>query len=92
MDEDVKVLLEAMRQENAAAHAETRQHVDATAAETRHRVEMAAENQREAIQQVAEGIAMLAERMDRRDAQFEQVTTDLDRRVTRLEVESSSRR
>jgi hypothetical protein len=55
MDDDVKQLLEAIRQENAAAHAETRAHTDKRVAETQaHMDKRAAETQAHADRRFAE--------------------------------------
>ena len=102
----VEALLSDLRQEQVAAHEETRryvdgrvststaeihQYVDASAEETRRHFDVVAESQRHEIQLIAESVATFAERMDRRDADVDEVTNDLDRRVTRLEVESTRR-
>jgi hypothetical protein len=43
MDDEVKRLLETMRQENAAAHVDTRRYFDVVADDLRHRIETVAE-------------------------------------------------
>ena len=80
MDDELRQVLDAMRQENAAAHAETRRHFDIVAEALRHELRL-----------VAEGVGLLTERIDRRDAQDAQITTDHDRRLTRLEATSPTR-
>ena len=80
MDDELRQVLEAMRQENTAAHAETRRHFDIVAEDLRHELRI-----------VAEGVGSLSERIDRLDAHIAQVTENLDTRVTRLEAASSRR-
>jgi len=75
MDGDLKQLLDEMRQENAAAYAETRRHFEIVAERLEHELRI-----------VAEGVGLIVERLDRRDAEGEQITMDLDRRVARLEA------
>lgn len=128
MDDDLKQVLDAIREENAAAHDETRRRFDTAQvenasahAETRRRVETVqaemltkfetaqvenaaahAETRRqmgvlaEAAQYkldlVVERVLSNGEKIDQLDAKFGQITSDLDTRVTRLEVASSRRR
>jgi uncharacterized protein (UPF0335 family) len=88
MAEDLKELLEAMRQENAAAHAETRRHSEQIAAETRrHSEQVAAETRRHfvvvaehlegKIDTVAEGVLAANERIDRLDAKVDALSSDI---------------
>jgi len=85
MDDELKRLLEAMRQENTAAHTETRRHFD-----------VVAEDLRSEVRAVAEGVIANTERIDslRSDMnqQFSEVGAmikfshaELDRRVRTLE-------
>jgi hypothetical protein len=78
MDADLKQVLEAMRQENAAAHAETR----------RHSV-VVAEGLRREIQLVAEGVLLNGEKLDRVDTRLDQLTDNFEERVTQLEAVAS---
>ena len=80
MDDELRQVLEDMRRENAAAHADTRRHFDIVAEDLRHQLRL-----------VAEGVGLLTERIDRLDAHVARITSDLDRRVTRLEAASSRR-
>ena len=43
-DDELKRLLEGMRQENAAAHADTRRHFDGVSEATRHEIRLVAES------------------------------------------------
>jgi fructose-1-phosphate kinase PfkB-like protein len=80
MDEDLKQLLDAIRAENAAAHTETRR-----------QFEIITEGLRSQMQIVAEGVSMNNEKIDRFDAKIDQITDDLEVRVTGLEAMSSRR-
>jgi hypothetical protein len=128
MDDDLKQVLDTIRQENAAAHAETRrqfeaaqvenaaahaetrQRLEALRAETRDKFEAArvenadahaetrrqmaalAEAHQHKLDLVIERVLSNGEKIDQLDAKFGQITSDLDTRVTRLEVASSRRR
>jgi hypothetical protein len=59
--DELRQLLEAMRQENAAAHAETRRHFDVVAEALRHELRL-----------VAEATGLLNDRIDRLDADVAQ--------------------
>jgi uncharacterized protein YceH (UPF0502 family) len=76
-DDDLKSLLDVMRAENAAAHTETRRHVDVTAKETRGHVDLTARESRShfdvtaerlegKIAAVAESVANVNESLGRR--------------------------
>ncbi|HVT02575.1 MAG TPA: hypothetical protein VHL58_04265 [Thermoanaerobaculia bacterium] len=56
-DEDLKSLLDAMREENAVAHTETRRHFDVGNEATRHEIRV-----------VAESVAQVNEKLDREAA------------------------
>lgn len=75
MDEDLKNLLEAMRQENAAAHAATRRHFEVLADGLRHELRL-----------VAEGVASNTVKIERLDENVERLYSELDTRVTRIEA------
>jgi CheY-like chemotaxis protein len=96
-----------MRQENHAAHLATRQYIDSSVnglgrelreeshaahAETRYQFGVVAESLRHQIETVADGVAMNTEAIARLETKVDIVTTDLDRRVTRLEVTVAHRR
>jgi uncharacterized protein YceH (UPF0502 family) len=53
-DDDLKRLFESMRQENAAAHAETRRHFDVVTKGTRNDIRL-----------VAESVVLLSDKLDR---------------------------
>jgi hypothetical protein len=53
-DDDLKRLFESMRQENAAAHAETRRHFDVVTEGTRNDIRL-----------VAESVVLLSDKLDR---------------------------
>ncbi|HXA16520.1 MAG TPA: hypothetical protein VN380_05985 [Thermoanaerobaculia bacterium] len=128
MDDDLKQVLHAIREENAAAHAETRRRAEtaqaetlakfeaaqvenaaahaetrqmfetaqlkneAAHAETRRQMGVLAEAQQYKLDLVIERVLSNGEKIDQLDAKFSQITSDLDTRVTRLEVASSRRR
>lgn len=95
-DDDLKRLLDANAAE-ARRHfeilseglQETRQHFGVVTAETRRHFDIVAEGLRHQIQTVAEGVNMNGEKIERLDAKLEQISSDLDTRITRLEVASS---
>ena len=74
--------------------AETRTYIDgrigASAAETRRYFGVVGESLRSDIRAVAEGVALLNQRMDRRDQQRAGRTDALEGRVERLEVRVTS--
>jgi predicted nucleic acid-binding Zn-ribbon protein len=85
MDDELKRLIEAMRQENTAAHTETRRHFD-----------VVAEDLRNDVKAVAEGVLANTQQIDslrsEMDEQFSEVKSmikfshaELDRRVRTLE-------
>jgi light-regulated signal transduction histidine kinase (bacteriophytochrome) len=80
MDDELRAVLDAMRRESAAAHLETRRHF-----------EILAEDLRPELRLVAEGVSLLTERVERRDAQDAQTATDVDHRLTLLEAASQRR-
>jgi len=78
-DEELKQLFEALRQENAAGHVETRQYVDRTAvetrqyidevnAETRRHFDVTAERLQSSIHLVAENVERVDQKLDRETA------------------------
>ena len=74
MDDDLKVLLVAIREENT---------------ETRHQFKVIAEGLRHEIQTVAEGVTTNSEKIDRFDAKINHIAADRETRVTRLEATTS---
>src|SRR5258706_535449 len=99
MDDDLKQVLDAIREENAAAHDETRRRFEAAQAqntdahaETRRHMGVLAEAHQYKLDLVIERVLSNGEKIDQLDAKFGQITSDLDTRVTRLEVASSRRR
>jgi hypothetical protein len=89
-DEDLRSLFDAMREENAVAHTETRRHFDVGNEATRHEIRV-----------VAESVAQVNEKLDREAAEIrDEVSSgfgetqamikfsyaDLDRRVSLLET------
>jgi hypothetical protein len=69
-----------VRTENVAMHAETRRHFDVALEAARHETQL-----------VAERVGGLTERINDLDVKFTEITTNLDRRVVRLEIASSKR-
>jgi len=61
----------AVREENAAAHAETRRHFDRVVTETRGHFDAVAEGTRKEIHLVAESVLHLNEKLDRTDERIE---------------------
>lgn len=99
MDDDLKQLLDAIREENASSHAETRQQVQTVAkglhelqtevhtlANGQHELQILVEDLRHKVQTVAEGVTLNNEKLERIDAKFDGTTSDLALRVTRLEA------
>jgi len=74
------VTAKTLRQEIAAAHADTRLLFGATAEDMRHRIES-----------VSEGVTLANEKIDRFDEKIERIAAGLDLRIIRLEVEISRR-
>ena len=90
MDDDVKRLLDAMRQESAAAHVETRRHFDVVGEDLRREIGI-----------VAEGVGANTERIERLSLDMKEEFADvrsmikfshaeLDRRVRSLEQSQSA--
>jgi len=81
MAEDLKPLLDAMRQENALAHAETRRHGETIAVETRRHSETIATETRRHFEVVAERIEKkveaVAEAVIHLDQKLERETADI---------------
>jgi len=79
-----------LRGEIRSGDAETRAYIDewvgTSTAETRRHFEVVGESLRSAIRGVAEGVALLSQRMDRRDDEQAGRTGSLEGRVLRLEV------
>jgi Skp family chaperone for outer membrane proteins len=63
-DEVLKALLDAMREENAAAHSETRSHFDAVAERLESRIELLAEVLQVVNEKVDTKTAMLDKKID----------------------------
>lgn len=99
-DDDLKRQFDAMRQENAAAHAETRRDFNETAnrlaAENRHFFEIATDATRHEIGLIAEKVTRLDEKLDNLDEKIERTAAEtqammkfshaeLDRRMRTLE-------
>lgn len=80
MDEELRQVLETLRQENAAAHGETRRHFEILSEGLRHELRL-----------VAEGVGLLAERLEQLHTDVNGTTEGLDRRLTRLEAASPRR-
>lgn len=100
MADDLKQLLETIRQENAAAHAETRRHPDEVAAETRRHFDAADARWEARFDALAKHLAAIDEKLDRKTAALEERMNhgfaetqsmikfshhDLDRRLRSLE-------
>lgn len=68
-DDELRSLFESLRQENAAAHEETRRHFNETAdrnsAENRHHFDVASEDTRHQIQLVAESVVATRDEIHR---------------------------
>ncbi|HXH90307.1 MAG TPA: hypothetical protein VNN25_01915 [Thermoanaerobaculia bacterium] len=69
-----------IREESAAAHADTRLLFGATA-----------EDMRRLVKNVADGVTLANEKIDRFDEKIERIAAGLELRIIRLEVESSRR-
>jgi hypothetical protein len=71
-DDDLRRLLDEMRQENAAAHEETRRRFDATAerigADTRHQFELTAEAIKHEVRLTADGVIQVTQELRRETA------------------------
>lgn len=87
MDDDLKRLLDAMRQENEAAHSGTRHHFDEVAQQLRQRSDGVAQQLRQRfdvvaeqlegrIALVAEGVVANSERIDRIDSKIDGFAAD----------------
>ena len=75
-DDDLKHLLESMRQENAAAHSETRRHFEVVADETRRHFDVVTEGTRKDIQLVAESVLLLGEKLTRTDEKIDRTAAE----------------
>ena len=78
VDADMKQLLDAMSQQSAAAHEETRRQFVVVSEGLRHELQI-----------VAEGVSMNSETLRRLEGRIEQIASDLENRVTFLEASSS---
>jgi hypothetical protein len=101
MDEDLKRLLEAMRQENAAAHAETRQHVDTTAqalrqenAATRDELLAAHDETRRHFDITAEGmrheVRLVAESVGQISEKLDRTEARLDKKIEQTAADTQA--
>lgn len=81
-DEDLKRLLDTIRQENANAHTETRRHVDGSIAavrqenasahvETRRHFDAAVEGIERRFDGLADAVALVGEKMDRNTVELQ---------------------
>jgi uncharacterized protein YceH (UPF0502 family) len=88
-DDDLKRLLDTMRQENGAAHAETRRHFDVTAERLDGKIDAVAESVANVDEKLDRRIDDLEQRMERGFAETQAMIkfshAELDRRVSRLE-------
>ena len=72
-----------MREDNAAAHAETRRHVEVLTEETRRHFDVVTEGTRKDIQLVAESVQLLSEKLDR-------TAERLDEKIDRTAAETQA--
>src|SRR3954465_15984240 len=103
MDDDLKDVLEAIRDENATAHAETRRRFESLEAQfetaqaenaeahakTRRHAELIAESYQHKLDLVVERVVSLGEKFDRLETKVDQVTANHESRITRLEISAS---
>lgn len=75
MDDDLKRFLDAIRQENAAAHAETRRHFDSVAEQLEGKIGL-----------VAEGVLGNTERIDQLATDMKSEFNEVRARIERLEA------
>ncbi|MGH9456145.1 MAG: hypothetical protein ACRD2J_00715 [Thermoanaerobaculia bacterium] len=65
MADDLRALLETMREENAAAHSETRRHSEETAAGTRRHFDVTSEQMERRFDTLAEAVSQVDAKVDR---------------------------
>jgi hypothetical protein len=82
-DDDFKRLFDSMRQENAAAHADTRRHFEVLTEGTRRHFDVVTEGTRKDIQLVAESVLHLSDKLDR-------TATSLDEKIDRTAAETQA--
>ena len=89
MDDDLKRLVEAMRQENAAARQETRRHFDVVLERIETRFDFLAETVQHVSEELQRTRVSLDEKIEQSAAETQAMTKfshkELDRRVTSLE-------
>ena len=89
IDDELRRLLEAMQEQNNAAHAETRRHFDVTAEGLRHEVRLVAESVATLDEKMTREVARLDEKMDRGFADTQAMIrfshAELERRIRSLE-------
>ncbi|HYK03682.1 MAG TPA: hypothetical protein VE974_18130 [Thermoanaerobaculia bacterium] len=89
MDDELKRLLESIRQETAAEHQETRRHFDIAVERIEHRFELLAETVQHLSEETLRTCASLDEKIERSAAETQAMIKfshkDLDRRLTALE-------
>lgn len=79
-DDDLKRLFDSMRQENAAAHSDTRRHF-----------EVLAEGTRKEIQLVAESVLLVSEKLARTDEKIERTAAETQAMIKFSHVEIDRR-
>ncbi len=88
-DDDMKGLLEAMRRENLAAHADTRRHFDVVTEGTRHEIRLVAESVAHSSEKLDREAGDIRDEMRRGFAETQAMIkfshAELDRRVGKLE-------
>jgi len=103
MDDDLKEVLEVIREENAAAHAETRRRFESLEAKfetaqaenaeahlkIRQHAELIAESYQHKLDLVVERVVSNGEKIERLEAKVDQVTANHESRITRLEISAS---
>jgi hypothetical protein len=93
-DDEVKRLLEAMQQQNADAHAETRRHFDAAASETRRHFDTSVSETRRhfdvAVEQMEKRFDLLAESVTGLKVELLQTRTSLDEKIERSALETQA--
>lgn len=88
-DDDLKRLIEGLRQENSALHAETRRHFDVALEAAKHETRLVAEGIAAAREAMDRRATALEERMERGFAETQAMVkfshAELDRRIRTLE-------
>lgn len=83
VDDDLKQLLEAMRQENAMAHAETRRHSEQIAVETRRHFDVA-------LERIEKRFGLLAETVQHVNEELGHTRASLHEKIDRTAAETQS--